>query len=42
MIEDEKRYFSYSKEYRKKYKRLFIFNSEFITDCAIDIRQDLP
>jgi hypothetical protein len=36
MIEDEKHYFSLGKECRMHYERLYIFNSEFITDCAVE------
>lgn len=42
MIEDEKLYFSKNKNDRSKYKRLYIFTSEFITDCALDVKTDLP
>ena len=36
MLEDEKLYFSLKAEDRKKYKRTFIFCSDYITNCSIN------
>ncbi|CAD8212800.1 unnamed protein product [Paramecium pentaurelia] len=37
MLEDEKVYFSLKAEDRKKYKRTYIFCSDYITNCSINV-----